>query len=58
MSRKSANTKANNPPIRTAEERETANQINGRDEMGGADTRVENEVGECGQKMMFSTETL
>jgi len=34
MTRKSANTKANSPPIRTAEERETAYQVTERNERG------------------------
>ncbi len=37
MTRKSANTKANSPPIRMAEERETAHQMTDRNERGAGD---------------------
>ncbi len=37
MTRKSANTKANSPPIRMAEERETAYQMTERNERGDGD---------------------
>lgn len=37
MTRKSANTKANSPPIRMAEERDTAYQMTERNERGDGD---------------------